>query len=77
MRVQKKKAKRDVEKAYAVKQFAAKLRRLSDCVENGKSFRIQVAGQRVSIPSDARVSVEHERGTSEEVVELQFTWPVK
>ena len=36
---------RDIEKDYPSKQFVAKLRRLADCIENGKRFQIQVAGQ--------------------------------
>jgi amphi-Trp domain-containing protein len=47
--------------AYALAQFADKLRRLADAVEGGERFRIQVAGERVSIPPDATISVEHER----------------
>jgi amphi-Trp domain-containing protein len=53
---------RDVAKAYPLTQFADKLRRLADAVEGGQRFRIQVAGERVSIPPDAMISVEHERG---------------
>ncbi len=45
----KEKRKRDIEKNYPVKQFAKKLRRLADCVEQGKKFRIQIAGERISI----------------------------
>ena len=77
MNAEEKKAERDVEKAYPAKQFVAKLRRLADCVEQGKRFRIQVAGHRVSIPPGAVISAEHERGAEEEVVEFQLTWPVK
>ena len=72
----KKKGKRDVEKTYPAKQFVAKLRRLADSIEQGKRFRIQVAGERVSIPPDAVISVEHERGSKTEEVELQIKWPV-
>ncbi len=68
------KGKRDIERNYLAKQFVAKLRRLADCIEQGKRFRIQVAGERVSIPPDAVISVEHERGASEEEVEFQLKW---
>ncbi len=68
------KGKRDIERNYPAKQFVAKLRRLADCIEQGKRFRIQVAGERVSIPPDAVISVEHERGSSEEEVEFQLKW---
>lgn len=72
-----KKAKRDIEKVYSVKQFARKLRRLADCIEQGKSFRIQVAGERISIPSTAIITIEHERGAAEEEIEFQLTWPLR
>jgi amphi-Trp domain-containing protein len=65
---------RDVTKAYPLTQFADKLRRLADAVEGGERFRIQVAGERVSIPPDATISVEHERGEDGEEVEFQITW---
>ena len=32
---------------YTVKQMAAKLRRLADCLESGKRFTIQIAGERI------------------------------
>jgi amphi-Trp domain-containing protein len=65
---------RDVDKAYAKKDFIAKLRRLADALEAGKPFTIQVAGERLRIPANARVSVEHERGDGEEELELQLRW---
>jgi amphi-Trp domain-containing protein len=70
----KKKAKRDIEKDYPSKQFVAKLRRLADCIEGGKRFRIQVAGERVSIPPTAVINIEHERSSSEEEIEFQLKW---
>jgi hypothetical protein len=42
-RITTKKKDRDLEKAYSVKQTAAKLRRLADCLETGKPFQIQIA----------------------------------
>ena len=63
-----KKKARDIERTYTAKQFVSKLRRLADAIENDKRFRIQVAGERVSVPSTATISVEHERdGKDEEV----------
>jgi amphi-Trp domain-containing protein len=70
----KKKKKRDIEKKYTVQQFAMKLRRLADCIEKGGHFRIQIAGERITIPPNALVNIEHERGTSEEEVEFQIKW---
>ena len=69
-----KKRSRDVERTYTAKQFVSKLRRLADAIENGERFRIQVGGERVSVPSDATISVEHERDGKDEEVELQFRW---
>ena len=66
---------RDVDKAYAKKDFIAKLRRLADALEAGKPFTIQVAGERLRVPANARVSVEHERGDGEEELEFQLRWP--
>ena len=74
MVAQKKRRKRDIEKNYPVKQFAKKLRRLADCIEQGQKFQIQVAGQRISIPSNAIINIEHERSASSEEVEFQLKW---
>ena len=74
MAVQEKMPKRDIEKNYPAKQFVQKLRRLADCIEQGHRFRIQVAGERISIPPSAIINIEHERGSSEEEVEFQLKW---
>jgi amphi-Trp domain-containing protein len=55
----------------------AKLRRLADCIEQGKPFRIQIAGEKVNVPSDAVFSIEHEREGNSEEVEFQFKWKRK
>ena len=68
------KRKRDVEKAYPSKQFVKKLRRLADCIETGARFRIQVAGERISVPPDAIINIEHERGSKVEEIEFQLKW---
>ena len=74
MAQRKARAKRDVEKDYPAKQFVAKLRRLADCIEDGQRFRIQVAGERISVPPTATINLEHERGSSNEEIEFQLTW---
>ena len=74
MAQRKRKFKRDVERDYPAKQFVTKLRRLADCIEEGQRFRIQVAGERVSVSPDAIISIEHERGSSEEEIEFQLRW---
>jgi len=68
------KPERDIEKGYPAKQFVAKLRRLADCIEQGKRFRIQVAGERVSGPPDAIINIEHEREGRAEEIEFQLKW---
>jgi amphi-Trp domain-containing protein len=73
---QNKKPERDIEKHYTKQQFVAKLRRLADCIEQGKRFQIQVAGERISVPADAVFNIEHERETSMEEVEFQVKWPI-
>ncbi len=67
-------SKRDIEKQYPVSQTVAKLRRLAECLEKGKPFQIQVAGERIRIPVRAVFNVEHERARDWEEVEFQFKW---
>jgi amphi-Trp domain-containing protein len=76
---QKRKKKRDIEMNYPAKQFASKLRRLADCIEQDKRFRIQVAGERVCVPPNAVINIEHEREKDTEEIEFQLKWtiPVK
>ena len=69
-----KKPKRDIEKTYTTKQTISKLRRLADCLEQNKPFKIQIAGERISIPDRAVFNIEHERGGKSEEVEFQFKW---
>lgn len=76
MATRRKRRKRDVEKNYPRRQFIAKLRRLADSLEQGTRFRIQIAGERVSIPPTATITLEHERGGSDEEVEFQMKWSV-
>jgi amphi-Trp domain-containing protein len=54
--------------------MAAKLRRLADSLENGKPFKIQIAGERIYIPTGATFNIEHEREGKAEEVEFQFKW---
>ncbi len=65
---------RDVEKVTSRGQFVEKLRRLADSLEQGQPFTIQVANERFSVPADAEMSVEHERGEDGEELELQLRW---
>lgn len=70
-------SRRDVEKDYPASQFVAKLRRLADCIENREQFQIQIAGQRVRVPADAVINIEHERQGDEEEIEFQMKWQTK
>ena len=65
---------RDVEKDYPRRQLVAKLRRLADVLESGGTFRIQIAGERVVVPSHATANVAHERGDGAEEIEFQLVW---
>ncbi|MCP4752107.1 MAG: amphi-Trp domain-containing protein, partial [Proteobacteria bacterium] len=61
-------------KTYTTKQMVAKLRRLADSLENGKQYKIQIAGEKISIPTKAVFNIEHARGKKTEKVEFQFKW---
>ena len=50
----------------------AKLRRLADCLENGKQFTIQIAGEKIRLPANAIFNIEQEREGNNEEVEFQF-----
>jgi len=69
-----KKKSRDLEKTYPVADFAAKLRRLADALENNKRFAITISGERISVPSSATFNVEHEREGRNEEIEFQVKW---
>ncbi len=70
------KPERDLEKTYSTKEFVSKLRRLADSIEQGKRFRIQISGERVSVPPNAIFNIEHEREGNNEEVEFQLKWVV-
>ncbi len=70
----KKRPDRDLEKTYPRKNFVEKLRRLADAIEAGKPFTIQIAGERLHIPADARFNIEHEREGGVDEVEFQLRW---
>lgn len=76
MAVKKKSRDRDVEKTYTTRQFVEKLRRLADCLERGEVFRIQIGGERLTVPATAVFTIEHEREDSREEVEFQIKWSV-
>ncbi len=68
------KTSRDIEKSYPRAQFVAKLRRFADSLEQGEPFVIQIAGERIHVPSRARFNIEHERAAEGEEIEFQIKW---
>ena len=70
------KPERDLEKEYTTKEFVAKLRRLADSIELKKRFRIQISGERISVPADAVFNIEHEREGNNEEIEFQMKWVI-
>jgi amphi-Trp domain-containing protein len=69
-----KKRERDVEKVYSIQDFATKMRRLINALEEDQPFEIQVAGERIYVPAGAEISIEHERGEDGEELEFQLKW---
>jgi amphi-Trp domain-containing protein len=47
---------------------------LADALEGGKTFEIQIAGERIYIPPYAAVEFEYEREGDEEEVEIELRW---
>jgi amphi-Trp domain-containing protein len=65
---------KEAEKSYSNREVVAKLRRLADALEAGRSFEIQIAGHRISVPPDAAVEFEYERSGDDEEVEIELKW---
>jgi len=65
---------RDIEKTYSNSQFVDKIRRLADCIEEGKNFEIQIANEKIYVPNSAKFSIEHEREDGSEEIEFQIKW---
>jgi amphi-Trp domain-containing protein len=65
---------RDIEKVYTKGEFIKKLRRLADSLEKSKNFSIQVAGDKINVPKDAVINIEHEKGKKKEELEFQIKW---
>ncbi|HJK95419.1 MAG TPA: amphi-Trp domain-containing protein [Polyangiaceae bacterium LLY-WYZ-15_(1-7)] len=66
---------RDVEKNVPLAQYVETLRRLADALEGGEPFRIQVEGERFTVPKGATLVIEHEveEGSHELALELQWS----
>jgi amphi-Trp domain-containing protein len=67
----------EIEKGYSNKQTAEKLRRLAEALEEGKAFEIQVGGQRIYVPADARIDFEYERADEYHELEIEIKWSSK
>lgn len=67
----------EVEKGYSNKQTAGKLRRLAAALEKGEAFEIQVGGQRIYVPADARIDFEYEREDNVHELEIEIKWASK
>ena len=72
--MKKKKTRRDVEKMYTKTEFIKKLRRFADALEVGKKFSIQIAGEKISVPKNAIINIEHEREKGAEEIKFQVKW---
>jgi amphi-Trp domain-containing protein len=70
----KKRPARDVTRLKNRRQFIATLERLMKALKANRPFRIQVEGERMLVPGDAELSVEHERSGDEEELEIQLRW---
>lgn len=64
----------DMEKVYSRSEFIKKLRRFADALESGKNFSIQILSQKIRVPKDAVINIEHESDEEAEEIEFQVKW---
>lgn len=65
----------DVERAYTPSQTAEKLRRIADAIDAGESFRIQVGGNRLRVPTDGEFEIEMQTdGEGKGEIEIEIKW---
>lgn len=64
----------ELDRRLTASAFAARLRAIADYLEDGKSFRIQVAGRRFRVPADVDCSIEVEQEGDRVELELQLSW---
>jgi len=72
-----KKSKRDIEKKYSTSEFVAKLRRFADSLEHEENFTIQIAGERIRVPSNAIFNIEQESESGKQEIGFQIKWSDK
>lgn len=65
---------RDVEVPHEISSFTAELRRLADALDQGEDYVIEIEGEEITIPAEARFSIAHEREDGEVELEFQVTW---
>lgn len=63
----------DVEHSYTPAQTADKLRRIADAIEAGKSFRLQIGGNRLCVPTDGAVDIEMQTDGAD-ASEIEIKW---
>ena len=68
------KKSRDITKSYPIRSFVSKIRRLADGLEKGEQFVIQIDNEKITVPKDAIVTIEHERMKNGEEIEFQIVW---
>ncbi len=68
------KKSRDITKTYPIRSFISKIKRLAEGLEKQKQFTIQIANEKIKVPKDAIVNIEHERTKEVEEIEFQITW---
>lgn len=64
----------NVEQTFAKRETALKLRRIADAIEAGKTFRVQINGNRVFVPAGARVDIEIQHEEYDGEVEVDISW---
>ncbi len=64
----------NTEQSYSRVETAGKLHRIADAIAEGKSFRVQINGHRVTVPSDALFEIELEQADGKGEVEIELRW---
>jgi amphi-Trp domain-containing protein len=65
---------KDVERAYAGRAAARELRRIAKALEDGRPFRILLAGKRVRVPAGAKIDIELHREEKGGEFEIEINW---
>ncbi|MBP6889891.1 MAG: amphi-Trp domain-containing protein [Candidatus Moranbacteria bacterium] len=65
---------KDIEKIYTKSEFIKKLRRFADALETGKTFSIQIANNKISVPKNAVINIEYEQEKGGGEIEFQIKW---